>query len=159
MATSGKADPAIVRYNGRDDSGVKGTVFEVSEEELVRADGYKTVGYTRIPTVLASGKRAWVYADARVKLFAVFRTRGPAWREGEPLERRAEWGAHAKFMNALAQDGFVVLGGPLDEVLLIVRAESPEAIRARLAADPWSASDPLRIARLVPWTGRLGTLG
>jgi hypothetical protein len=44
-------------------------------------------------------------------------------------------------MNALAAEGFVVLGGPLGEgpeVLLIVDAPSEDAIRARLAADPWS---------------------
>jgi uncharacterized protein YciI len=160
VAASGKADHAIVRFNGRDDSRVRGMVFELSDEELARADRYEPAGYARISTVLASGGRAWVYAEAGT-LFAVFRARGPAWQEGEPLERQAEWGAHAAFMNALAKEGFVVLGGPLDgsaEVLLIVRAESPEAIRARLAADPWSASDLLRVARISPWTLRLGSL-
>lgn len=161
VATSGKADHAIVRYNGRDDSRVSGMVFDLSDEELAHADRYEPAGYTRISTVLASGRRAWVYAEAVLRLFAVLRTRGPAWQEGAPLERQAEWGAHAAFMNALAKDGFIVLGGPLDgtsEVLLIVRAESPEAIRARLAADPWSASDLLRVSRISPWTLRLGSL-
>jgi uncharacterized protein YciI len=161
VAASGKADHAIVKFNGRDDSRVRGMVFEVSDEELARADRYEPAGYERISTVLASGKRAWVYAEAVPKLFAVFRTRGPAWQEGEPLERQAEWGAHAAFMNALAKEGFVVLGGPLDgsaDVLLVVRAESPEAIRARLAADPWSVNGLLQVARVLPWTLRLGSL-
>jgi hypothetical protein len=65
VATSGKARHAIVTFNGRSDSRVSGTVFELSDHELVRADRYEPAGYTRIATVLASGKRAWVYADAR----------------------------------------------------------------------------------------------
>ncbi|HYB40995.1 MAG TPA: gamma-glutamylcyclotransferase family protein [Candidatus Methylomirabilis sp.] len=65
VATSGKAHHAIVAFNGRGDSRVKGTVFELSESELAVADRYEPAGYKRISTVLASGKRAWVYADAR----------------------------------------------------------------------------------------------
>ena len=65
VATSGKAYHSIVKFNGKDDSRVSGTVFEVSDRELVKADQYEPAGYKRIATVLASGKQAWVYADAR----------------------------------------------------------------------------------------------
>jgi hypothetical protein len=65
VAASGKADHAIVKFNGRNDSRVSGMVFEVSDDELARADRYEPAGYAGIPTVLASGKRAWVYAEAR----------------------------------------------------------------------------------------------
>lgn len=65
VATSGKAHHAIVRFNGRDDSRVAGMVFEVSERELAQADRYEPAGYKRIAALLASGKEAWVYADAR----------------------------------------------------------------------------------------------
>jgi len=65
VATSGKADHAIVKFNGRDDSRVSGTVFEISATELTKADQYEPAGYKRISAMLASGKQAWVYADAR----------------------------------------------------------------------------------------------
>ena len=94
-------------------------------------------------------------------LFAVIRTRGPAWRNGQPLEGQPDWGAHAAFMNGLAREGFVALGGPLDgtpDVLLIIRAASEEEIRARLAADPWAVTDLLRVVRVTPWALRLGSL-
>ena len=65
VAESGKADHAIVRFTGRDESRVRGTAFEVSEAELASADRYEPAGYTRILATLASGRRAWVYADAR----------------------------------------------------------------------------------------------
>ena len=68
------------------------------------------------------------------------------------------WAEHAAFMDALAADGFVVLGGPLgspehpDEVLLVVSAPDAGAVRARLAGDPWSAADLLRVTRVARWT-------
>ena len=95
------------------------------------------------------------------RLFAVVRSRGPGWDPSRPLEGQREWQAHAVFMNGLAAEGFVVLGGPLEEtpdVLLIIRAQDEAEIRARLAADPWSASELLRVDRAVPWTLRLGSL-
>ena len=96
-----------------------------------------------------------------MQLFAVMRSRGPAWQDSRPLESQANWTGHAAFMNALARDGFVVLGGPLDgtsDVLLIIRASTPDEIRARLDADPWTSNDLLRITRITPWTLRLGSL-
>jgi gamma-glutamylcyclotransferase (GGCT)/AIG2-like uncharacterized protein YtfP len=65
VAESGKADHFIVKPNGRNDSRVKGTVFEVSDAELAVADRYEPAGYQRISATLASGKQAWVYAYAR----------------------------------------------------------------------------------------------
>lgn len=65
VATSGKAHHAIVKFNGSDDSRVRGTVFELSDSELTSADQYEPAGYKRISATLASGKQAWVYADAR----------------------------------------------------------------------------------------------
>jgi uncharacterized protein YciI len=93
-------------------------------------------------------------------LFAVINTRGPAYRLGLPMESQDAWRPHADFMNALVDDGFVILGGPLEEpdVLLIIRAESADAIRARLAPDPWHRMDLLRIRSISPWTLRLGAL-
>ena len=64
VASSGKADHAIVKWNGRDDSRVPGTVFELTDAELARADAYEPAGYTRVSATLASGKQAWVYAEA-----------------------------------------------------------------------------------------------
>ena len=65
VATSGKADHAIVRFTGRNGDRVSGVVFEISDSELARSDEYEPVGYTRVETTLASGNRAWVYADSR----------------------------------------------------------------------------------------------
>ncbi len=65
VATSGKADHSIVRFNGRSASRVGGTVFEVTDAELAQSDDYEPAGYARVLANLASGRQAWVYADAR----------------------------------------------------------------------------------------------
>ncbi len=67
VATSGKTHHANVMFNGRRDSRVSGTRFEITEEELAAADEYeRRAAYTRVAVVLASGAEAWVYVDARV---------------------------------------------------------------------------------------------
>lgn len=96
-----------------------------------------------------------------MNLFAVIRRRGSAWQASLKLEEQPRWDTHAAFMDALVSDGLVLLGGPLEgtsDVLLIVRAASPEEIVRRLEADPWTTSALLRIAQITPWTLRLGAL-
>jgi uncharacterized protein YciI len=95
------------------------------------------------------------------QLFAVIRTRGAAWQRAQAMELQAEWPSHASFMNDLAREGFVVLGGPLDgteDVLLVIRASTADEVRSRLAEDPWTRNDLLRTTRVTPWTLRLGSL-
>jgi gamma-glutamylcyclotransferase (GGCT)/AIG2-like uncharacterized protein YtfP len=66
VATSGKTHHANVTFNGRNDSRVSGTVFEISDAELAAADRYEQfAAYKRVAAMLASGKQAWVYVDAR----------------------------------------------------------------------------------------------
>jgi len=87
--------------------------------------------------------------------FAVRRRRGPAWNPGLTMREQAGWGAHAAFMNALAAEGVVLLGGPLGdgaETLLIVDATSEDAITTRLASDPWTLTGLLEIVGIEPWT-------
>jgi gamma-glutamylcyclotransferase (GGCT)/AIG2-like uncharacterized protein YtfP len=66
VAMSGKTHHANATFNGRQDSRVSGTVFEITDAELAAADRYEQLAnYKRIPATLASGKQAWVYVDAR----------------------------------------------------------------------------------------------
>ncbi|MEP7342360.1 MAG: gamma-glutamylcyclotransferase family protein, partial [Acidobacteriota bacterium] len=67
VALSGKTQHVIVKFNGRGASRVVGTVFEITDEELLRADQYECAPYERVAAMLASGKQAWVYADARLQ--------------------------------------------------------------------------------------------
>jgi len=86
---------------------------------------------------------------------------GPEWNPSKPMEGQSDWDAHAEFMDALVDDGFIVLGGPLAaerQVAHAIEAESEDAIRARLADDPWSKSH-LVIEQIEPWTIRLDGRG
>jgi len=66
-AASGKTHHANVTFNGRNGSRVSGTVFEITDAELAAADQYEQLAaYKRVVAMLASGKQAWVYVDARV---------------------------------------------------------------------------------------------
>lgn len=70
------ADPAVAARLGRthhdnvtptgdDWSSVQGTVFEVTDDELARADRFEAeFAYQRINGALASGKEAWVYVHS-----------------------------------------------------------------------------------------------
>ena len=44
-----------------DGSFVEGTVFEVTQAELVQSDKYEPDNYHRIKAALKSGKEAWIY--------------------------------------------------------------------------------------------------
>ena len=94
---------------------------------------------------------------ASVTFFVVLRRTGPHWDASKALDEQSDWPAHAAFMDGLVDVGFVILGGPLaDEhrVVLIVEAESEEAVRATLAMDPWSDTH-LRVDTIDLWRIRL----
>jgi uncharacterized protein YciI len=87
----------------------------------------------------------------------VLRQSGPQWRPGRPLEDQIGWQEHAEYMDALVEDGFIVLGGPVTDdgrVVHAVEAESEDAIRATWARDPWSETH-LVVDSIEPWMIRL----
>jgi uncharacterized protein YciI len=93
-----------------------------------------------------------------VSYFAVTREAGPAWTAGQGITGQPGVGDHAAFMNALADQGFVLFGGPLAgsehgrvRALLIVKADSEAEIHRRLADDPWVSSGQLLTVSVEPW--------
>ena len=81
--------------------------------------------------------------------------RGPAWDHARGRREQDGWVEHAAFMDALTEEGVIVLGGPVGDVdgehtLHVVDMESEAAIRTRLADDPW-ANDLLTIESVEPW--------
>jgi hypothetical protein len=58
-------------------------------------------------------------------------------------------------MDALVDDGFIILGGPLEgdrEILHVISAPSEAAVRERLAQDAWAEDGMLTIKSIEPWT-------
>ena len=58
-------------------------------------------------------------------------------------------------MDALVDEGFIVLGGPLEggrHVLHAISASSEEDVRTRLAEDNWAQNGMLTVKSVEPWT-------
>jgi hypothetical protein len=90
-----------------------------------------------------------------VATFVVIEVSGPSWDASRARREQGGWDEHAAFMDALVEDGFVVLGGPLgdgERVMLVVEAEDEDEVRRRFAPDPWLPAGTLEIASIEPWT-------
>jgi uncharacterized protein YciI len=88
--------------------------------------------------------------------YLVEEAKGPTWDQARGRREQAGWDEHAAFMEALAEEGFAILAGPIGEgdgetVLLVVAAPDEAAVRARLAQDPW-LEGVLTIASIRPWS-------
>jgi uncharacterized protein YciI len=97
-------------------------------------------------------------------LFAMVRKGGSAWDKSRPLREQDEWDEHARFMDGLFDEGFLVMAGPLGDgapehrVLLIFDADRESAIDARLAEDIWTQTGTLTTVSLERWNVLLGDL-
>ena len=86
--------------------------------------------------------------------YVVTRAPGPRWDRSRGMREQERWGDHAAFMDGLADDGFIVLGGPLGNgtrFLHVVAAAGEQEIEARFADDPWTPMELLRFISIEPW--------
>ena len=65
IAISGKSTHTIAKFTGRDSDEIPGTVFRVTDDDILNADQYEVDACKRIAVTLQSGIRAWVYVDAQ----------------------------------------------------------------------------------------------
>jgi uncharacterized protein YciI len=91
------------------------------------------------------------------ELWVVRLERGGPWDWSRDMREQDGWDEHAAFMDGLVEDGFILLGGPLDgengrETLHVVDAPSEEAVRARFAEDNWAADGKLSVKSVERWT-------
>ena len=88
-------------------------------------------------------------------LFVVIRSKGKSWEEGKPMNLQNGWAEHAAFMNQLAEEEFILLGGPIgknSDIMLIINASDEKEITERLGLDNWSRMKILEIKDIKPWT-------
>ena len=88
--------------------------------------------------------------------YLVERVRGPAWDRSHGSREQKDWDAHPAFMDALADEGFIVLGGPVGEgfgdyFMFVVDAPDEAEIRERFAGDPWP-EEMLKTESVRPWS-------
>jgi uncharacterized protein YciI len=87
--------------------------------------------------------------------FAVRLQRGGPWDWSRDLREQEGWEEHARFMDSLVDERFVVLGGPLEDgrdILHAISAPSEEAVRQRLAQDNWAQNGMLTVTSVEAWT-------
>jgi gamma-glutamylcyclotransferase (GGCT)/AIG2-like uncharacterized protein YtfP len=65
VTISGASHHPIVAFTGLAADQVRGTLFCVSDKELRDVDAYEVADYRRERRTLASGRKAWVYVEAR----------------------------------------------------------------------------------------------
>lgn len=80
--------------------------------------------------------------------------RGGPWDFSKDMRDQEGWREHAAYMDALFEEGFILLVGPLEggrDVLWVVEADSEEEIRRRMAEDSWSPNGMLTPIRFERW--------
>jgi uncharacterized protein YciI len=91
--------------------------------------------------------------------YALTLERGDNWDASRSMREQEQWDEHARLMDAFVDDGFIILGGPLDgeeKILLILNAENKQAIEARFGDDPWISMGVRRITKIERWEILLG---
>jgi uncharacterized protein YciI len=136
-------------------------MLDARDEAAVRArlalDPWSDAGLLR--TVDIEPWTIWVGADERIdaasdtSLYLVAYGPGPRWDATRPRREQTGWDAHATFMDALAERGVALLGGPVDgqRALFVMEHEDEDGLRSQLAADPWY-DNVLAIEAIESWT-------
>lgn len=91
---------------------------------------------------------------AESSLWLVRSDAGPNRDLTRETRQQAWWDDHAAFIDALVDEGNVLLGGPLVEeggALLVMRAPDAQTLRDRLVADPWYVHGILRLVAITRW--------
>jgi uncharacterized protein YciI len=86
--------------------------------------------------------------------FVVISSAGPNRDFSKDTREQPFWGEHAAFIDALVDDSFILMGGPLvDEggSLLIVNAEDENEVREKLKNDPWMQQGILKLESVKRW--------
>lgn len=68
LAASGSDRHPLVRSSDDAADCVSGTVFAITAEELMKAEGYEVSDYARVRAPLVDGGEAWVYVACRSQL-------------------------------------------------------------------------------------------
>ena len=89
------------------------------------------------------------------KAMVVFQRHGSRWDPEKPVREQPLWDEHARFVDALFDEGKALLAGPFADgsgSLVVLNVDSPEAARAAFRDDPWAQRDILVAADVKEWT-------
>ena len=77
------------------------------------------------------------------------------------MRERDQWPEHVEFINRLADEGFLILAGPVGDgnphrAMLVIRAEDDRQAAARLEDDPWTTVGVLETKSVERWEVLVG---
>ena len=87
-------------------------------------------------------------------IFLAISSAGPNRDFSKGTREQLFWDEHAKFIDKLVDDGFILMGGPLvDEggSLLIFNAQDENEVREKLKNDPWTERGILKLESVKRW--------
>lgn len=80
---------------------------------------------------------------------------GPAWADGGPPEAQPGWDEHATFVDALVDEGTIVMGGPLSDYsgsIVILEGITREEGLALMNRDPFVQNGVFIVEDVADWT-------
>jgi uncharacterized protein len=86
--------------------------------------------------------------------FVIISSAGPNRDRSKGTREQPFWDEHAAFIDQLAAEDFILMGGPLvDEggAMLIVNADDENAVREKLMDDPWYTHGILKLESVKRW--------
>jgi gamma-glutamylcyclotransferase (GGCT)/AIG2-like uncharacterized protein YtfP len=63
LKASGKEFHPIALKTSKKSDTIEGTIFEITEHELLQTDNYEVSDYKRVLETFVSGKKAWIYVE------------------------------------------------------------------------------------------------
>jgi len=86
--------------------------------------------------------------------FVAISSAGPNRDLSKDTRQQTFWDEHAKFIDQLVDDGFILMGGPLEDeggALLILNAKDENDVRKKLKNDPWFEHGILKLESVKRW--------
>ena len=87
-------------------------------------------------------------------IFLAISSAGPNRDFSKGTREQLFWDEHAKFIDQLVDEGFILMGGPLEDeggALLILNAQDENEVREKLKNDPWTAHGILKLNSVKRW--------
>lgn len=88
------------------------------------------------------------------KTFVIFFAPGTAWIAGKTSREQPYWTEHAAFMDALLEDGIVIMGGPFADyssIMIVLEASDENEVRNLFERDPFVARGIFRLSSVHEW--------
>ena len=88
------------------------------------------------------------------KTFVIFFTPGTAWIAGKTSREQPYWTEHAAFMDALLEDGIVIMGGPFADyssIMVILVASDEGEARDLFRRDPFVVQRIFHLSSVHEW--------